>query len=106
MSDRGGPPRPSLLRYRTGPGGQLSSLLADRGGLDKVLARTESIETYDEALWQAVAGDLGCAGLLIPERAAAPAPPTARRARPPRRWAARWPRFRSSAAPSSPPPRC
>ena len=47
----------------------ISSLLADRGSVDTVLARTESIETYDEALWQAVAGDLGCAGLLIPERA-------------------------------------
>jgi alkylation response protein AidB-like acyl-CoA dehydrogenase len=47
----------------------ISSLLADRGSVDKVLARTESIETYDEALWRAVAGDLGCAGLLIPERA-------------------------------------
>ena len=46
----------------------LSSLLADRGSLDKVLARTESAETYDDGLWQAVAGDLGCAGLLIPER--------------------------------------
>ena len=44
------------------------SLLADRGSVDKVLARTESVETYDEGLWQAVAGDLGCAGLLIPER--------------------------------------
>ena len=44
------------------------SLLADRGSVDKVLARTESVETYDDALWQAVAGDLGCAGLLIPER--------------------------------------
>jgi alkylation response protein AidB-like acyl-CoA dehydrogenase len=47
----------------------ISSLLADRGSVDTVLARTESIETYDEALWQAVAGDLGCAGLLIPEHA-------------------------------------
>jgi alkylation response protein AidB-like acyl-CoA dehydrogenase len=47
----------------------LSSLLADRGSLDKGLARTESTETYDDGLWQAVAGDLGCAGLLIPERA-------------------------------------
>jgi alkylation response protein AidB-like acyl-CoA dehydrogenase len=47
----------------------ISSLLADRGSLDKVLARTESIETYDEGLWQALAADLGCAGLLIPERA-------------------------------------
>jgi alkylation response protein AidB-like acyl-CoA dehydrogenase len=47
----------------------ISSLLADRGSVDTVLARTESIETYDDALWQAVAGDLGCAGLLIPEHA-------------------------------------
>jgi alkylation response protein AidB-like acyl-CoA dehydrogenase len=46
----------------------LNSLLADRGSLDKVLARTESPETYDDSLWQAIAGDLGCAGLLIPER--------------------------------------
>ena len=45
----------------------LSSLLADRGGLDKALARTESGQTYDEGLWQSVAADLGCAGLLIPE---------------------------------------
>jgi alkylation response protein AidB-like acyl-CoA dehydrogenase len=46
----------------------LNSLLADRGGLDKTLARTESVETYDDALWHAVAAELGCAGLLIPER--------------------------------------
>ncbi len=46
----------------------LGSLLADRGGLDKALARTESVETYDDALWHAVAAELGCAGLLIPER--------------------------------------
>jgi alkylation response protein AidB-like acyl-CoA dehydrogenase len=46
----------------------LGALLADRGSLDKVLARTESTETYDDGLWQAVAGDLGCAGLLIAER--------------------------------------
>ena len=46
----------------------LASLLADRGGLDKALARTESAQTYDDKLWQAVAADLGCAGLLIPER--------------------------------------
>src|SRR5581483_11533371 len=47
----------------------LKSLLADRGGWDKVLARTESGDTYDLELWRAVAADLGCAGLLIPERA-------------------------------------
>jgi alkylation response protein AidB-like acyl-CoA dehydrogenase len=51
----------------------LNSLLADRGGWDKVLAWTESAETYDTQsvgteLWRAVAADLGCAGLLIPER--------------------------------------
>jgi alkylation response protein AidB-like acyl-CoA dehydrogenase len=46
----------------------VSSLLAGRGGLDKALARIESVETYDEGLWQAVAGELGLAGLLIPER--------------------------------------
>ena len=46
----------------------LRALLADRSSLDKVLARTESAETYDDGLWQTVAGDLGCAGLLISER--------------------------------------
>jgi alkylation response protein AidB-like acyl-CoA dehydrogenase len=45
----------------------LSSLLADRGGLDKALARTESGQTYDDGLWRSIAADLGCAGLLIPE---------------------------------------
>jgi alkylation response protein AidB-like acyl-CoA dehydrogenase len=46
----------------------LASLLADRGGLDKTLARIESARVYDDKLWQAVGADLGCAGLLIPER--------------------------------------
>jgi alkylation response protein AidB-like acyl-CoA dehydrogenase len=46
----------------------LASLLADRGGLDKTLERVESPQTYDDKLWHAVAADLGCAGLLIPER--------------------------------------
>jgi alkylation response protein AidB-like acyl-CoA dehydrogenase len=46
----------------------LVSLLADRGGLDKALARTESGQTYDDTLWGAIAGDLGLAGLLIGER--------------------------------------
>jgi alkylation response protein AidB-like acyl-CoA dehydrogenase len=46
----------------------IGALLADRSSLDKILARTESAETYDDGLWQTVAGDLGCAGLLIPER--------------------------------------
>jgi alkylation response protein AidB-like acyl-CoA dehydrogenase len=46
----------------------LRSLLTDRGGVDKALARTESGQTYDDGLWHAIAADLGCAGLLIPER--------------------------------------
>jgi alkylation response protein AidB-like acyl-CoA dehydrogenase len=46
----------------------LASLLADRGGVDKTLARTESGQTYDDKLWSSVAADLGCAGLLIGER--------------------------------------
>ncbi len=45
----------------------LGSLLADRWSVDKTLARTESDQTYDDGLWHAVAGELGCAGLLIPE---------------------------------------
>jgi alkylation response protein AidB-like acyl-CoA dehydrogenase len=45
----------------------LESLLTDRGGVDKALARTESGQTYDDGLWHAIAADLGCAGLLIPE---------------------------------------
>jgi len=45
----------------------LGSLLADRGGWDKLLARTESADTYDTELWRSVAVDVGCAGLLIPE---------------------------------------
>ncbi len=46
----------------------LKSLLTDRGSVDKALARTESGQTYDDGLWHAVAAELGCAGLLIPER--------------------------------------
>jgi alkylation response protein AidB-like acyl-CoA dehydrogenase len=46
----------------------LASLLADRGGVEAVLKRIESAQTYDDKLWQTVAADLGCAGLLIPER--------------------------------------
>jgi alkylation response protein AidB-like acyl-CoA dehydrogenase len=47
----------------------LTALLKDRCGWDKVLARTESAETYDTELWHTIAADLGCAGLLIPEYA-------------------------------------
>jgi alkylation response protein AidB-like acyl-CoA dehydrogenase len=46
----------------------LASLLADRSGVESVLKRIESAQTYDDKLWQSVAADLGCAGLLSPER--------------------------------------
>jgi alkylation response protein AidB-like acyl-CoA dehydrogenase len=44
------------------------ALLQDRCGWREVLARTETPQTYDTGLWQVLAADLGCAGLLIPER--------------------------------------
>jgi len=43
------------------------ALLADRAGWASVLARTESAETYDMALWVSLAGELGCGGLMVPE---------------------------------------
>ena len=45
----------------------LAGLLSDRAAPADVLARTEKPETYDAGLWQAVAADIGLAGLLIPE---------------------------------------
>jgi alkylation response protein AidB-like acyl-CoA dehydrogenase len=43
------------------------SVLDDRAPFEAVLARTESPQTYDTALWKTLAVDIGCAGLLIPE---------------------------------------
>ena len=42
-------------------------LLDDRSPWPSVLARTESDEPNDAALWHSLAAELGCAGLLIPE---------------------------------------
>ena len=42
-------------------------LLDDRCPWPSVLARTESDEPNDAALWHSLAAELGCAGLLIPE---------------------------------------
>jgi alkylation response protein AidB-like acyl-CoA dehydrogenase len=47
----------------------LRSLLAARCRPESVLARIETGEPYDAGLWQSVAAELGCAGLLIPEEA-------------------------------------
>jgi alkylation response protein AidB-like acyl-CoA dehydrogenase len=43
------------------------SLLDDRAAWPDVLARTETSEPYDTGLWRALAADVGCAGLLVPE---------------------------------------
>ncbi len=43
------------------------SVLDDRAGFTAVLARTETPQTYDTALWRTLAAEVGCAGLLIPE---------------------------------------
>jgi alkylation response protein AidB-like acyl-CoA dehydrogenase len=43
------------------------SVLSDKAAWRDVLARTETDQTYDQALWHALAADVGVAGLLIPE---------------------------------------
>ncbi len=45
----------------------LRALLEDRCDWRAVLARTESSEPYDTGLWRALAAEVGCAGLLVPE---------------------------------------
>ena len=47
--------------------GAVRSLLQQRSGWPAVLARTEASATYDTGLWQVLAAEVGCAGLLIPE---------------------------------------
>ncbi len=44
------------------------SLLADRSPWSAVLARCETDQVYDAALWRTLAADLGCAGLAIAEK--------------------------------------
>src|SRR5262245_55093631 len=43
------------------------SVLEDRADFHAVLARTETADTYDTALWRTLAAEVGCAGLLMPE---------------------------------------
>jgi alkylation response protein AidB-like acyl-CoA dehydrogenase len=45
----------------------LGDLLADRAAPADVIRWTEQAETYDTKLWRTVAGEIGIAGLLIPE---------------------------------------
>jgi alkylation response protein AidB-like acyl-CoA dehydrogenase len=47
--------------------GVVRGLFADRSPWPALLARIETSEPVDPALWRALAADLGCAGLLIPE---------------------------------------
>ena len=47
--------------------GAVRDLLDDRCPWPSVLARTETNEPNDAALWRSLAAELGCAGLLIPE---------------------------------------
>ncbi len=44
----------------------MRELLADRAAWPAVLARTETDQAYDTALWRVLAADIGCAGLLVP----------------------------------------
>ena len=39
------------------------SVLEDRADFNAVLARTETADTYDTALWRTLAAEVGCAGL-------------------------------------------
>jgi alkylation response protein AidB-like acyl-CoA dehydrogenase len=48
-------------------GAALDDLLSQRSTAAAVLARIEQPETYDVALWKALATEIGLAGLLIPE---------------------------------------
>ncbi len=43
-------------------------LLAERAPWTAVLARVDGDEAYDRALWRALAADIGCAGLAVPEK--------------------------------------
>ncbi|MFJ6443945.1 acyl-CoA dehydrogenase family protein [Streptomyces sp. NPDC091649] len=44
------------------------ALLADRADAPTVIAATESATPYDPRLWASLAGGIGAAGLLVPER--------------------------------------
>jgi alkylation response protein AidB-like acyl-CoA dehydrogenase len=63
-------PRPSDLLYSETESelrAAVRGVLADRAAWPDVLARTETSQTYDTALWHTLAADIGVAGLLIPE---------------------------------------
>ena len=47
--------------------GAVRSVLENEAQWADVLARTETPQTYDTGLWQTLAAEVGCAGLLVPE---------------------------------------
>ena len=69
--DSGQPDRglPSLLYGETEEElrAAVRGLLEERAAWSDVLARTETAQTTDAALWRTLAAEVGCAGLLIPE---------------------------------------
>jgi alkylation response protein AidB-like acyl-CoA dehydrogenase len=69
MSQGAGAEMPSLLYSEDEEElrAAVRALLDDRASWPSVLARTETGEPYDTALWRLLAADVGCAGLLIPE---------------------------------------
>ncbi|MFE6855792.1 acyl-CoA dehydrogenase, partial [Streptomyces sp. NPDC057674] len=44
------------------------ALLADRAGHQTLLGRIETESPYVPGLWKSLAGDIGVAGLLVPEK--------------------------------------
>ncbi|MGH3303811.1 MAG: acyl-CoA dehydrogenase family protein, partial [Streptosporangiaceae bacterium] len=70
MSEASVRPRPLDLLYgetETELRAAVRGVLADKAAWPDVLARTETSQTYDTALWRTLAADIGVAGLLIPE---------------------------------------
>lgn len=70
MSEASVRPRSADLLYsetETELRAAVRGVLADRAAWPDVLARTETSQTYDTALWHTLAADIGVAGLLIPE---------------------------------------
>jgi alkylation response protein AidB-like acyl-CoA dehydrogenase len=68
---RGGAATPNLLytEDETALREAVRSLLEDQASWPDALARVESDHTYDTGLWQKLAQQVGCAGLLVPEDA-------------------------------------
>ena len=70
MSEASVRPRPMDLLYgetETELRAAVRGVLADKAAWPDVLARTETPQTYDTALWHTLAAEVGVAGLLIPE---------------------------------------